>query len=579
MRALLFLLTILAFLTASLLAFGFRKNSFIQQNTSHGTTIKKIIRCGTDWEEVEKLIEENSIPPIPGAGPHTWPITTSHDSARYYFNQGMNMYYSFHIIEAMASFKKAAVFDQSSPMVYWAQALAYGPNINDIGYAASPEALEAVNNALRLLKSSSSETDKMLIEAMQVRYSADSTQTREYLNQLYVDKMKTAYDRFGSNPHVAALYADALMLQHPWELWHVNGTPKPWTPLIRSVLEKLLAEYPDHPGANHYYIHVMEPSPFAAKAIPSADRLGRITPALSHTVHMPSHIYLRTGAYDKGVAVNENAVNSYRKMIGLYAPVTGNDFLYIIHNRHMQCNNAMMAGRSAATLDAARQTRESIPSDYMSTPGALGNYLQYIYMTPVLAQVRFGKWDEIFTNKMPAEDMIYANLLHHFARGMAYAGKGNAHKAKAEYEQVQLLIKDSVLHLPFPPFSPAIQAAIVAQQLLKGSIALLEKDHQMAIAAFKIAVATEDTMVYNEPRDWMLNPRHWLGKAYLVAGKWKEAEEVYKKDLQNNNENYWALKGLLQSLQGQKSKQAGAVEVRLKKAGRMKDVNISHSAY
>ena len=180
---------------------------------------------------------------------------------------------------------------------------------------------------------------------MAVRYTGDSTDvTRAQLNQLYTDMMKKVYEQFPNHPDAQALYADAMMLQHPWDLWNINGTPKPWTPLIRDVLEKLIAKSPNHPGGNHYYIHVMEPSPFAAKAIPSAERLGKTNPGLSHVVHMPSHIYLRTGNYQKGIDVNIDAVNSYKKSIPLYAPVTGADFLYIIHNLHMKTNHAMLEG-------------------------------------------------------------------------------------------------------------------------------------------------------------------------------------------------------------------------------------------
>jgi hypothetical protein len=305
------------------------------------------------------------IPPIPGAGIYKWAISTTTDSAQFYFDQGINMYYSFHIIEAMASFKKAARLDPTAAMLQWAQALTYGPNINDLGYAASPDALSATSKAIEL-SDHCTDKEKVLIKAMEVRYSADSTQSREKLNQLYVDKMKAAYDKYTEDADIAALYADALMLQHPWDLWKIDGTPKPWTPLIREVLEKLLAKTPTHPGANHYYIHVMEPSPYATKALPSADRLGKLTPGLSHTVHMPSHIYLRTGFYDKGTMVNENAVNSYKKTIPLFAPVTGADFLYIIHNLHMQTNNAMLGGRSAYSVKSAMETVNSIPKDYLA---------------------------------------------------------------------------------------------------------------------------------------------------------------------------------------------------------------------
>src|SRR4030095_16124765 len=211
-----------------LFAFRFTKNKR-QSTTSFDLTEfkkKNIIRCSTDWEALKQWLEEGDIPPIPGAGIYKWKISTKNDSAQFYFNQGINMYYSFHIIEAMASFKKAAKFDENSAMLHWAQALAYGPNINDFGYTASPEALSASGKAIEF-SAGCTEKEMALIEAQRVRYSYDSSQTRAMLNQLYVDKMKEAYEKYPGDADVATLYADAMMLQHPWDLWNIDGTPKP----------------------------------------------------------------------------------------------------------------------------------------------------------------------------------------------------------------------------------------------------------------------------------------------------------------------------------------------------------------
>ncbi len=526
---------------------------------------KNVIRCSPDWNAVSEWIDELDIPPIPGSGTHHWEIDTKNDSAQFYFDQGINMYYSFHIIESMASFKKAARLDPNSAMLQWAQALAYGPNINDAGYAASPEALVGASKAVEL-SDNVSEKEKLLIMAQSVRYSADSTVKRSVLNQLYADKMKEAYTKFPDDPDVGTLYADALMLQHPWDLWKVDGEPKPWTPQIRRILEKVLEKYPDHPGANHYYIHVMEPSPFAEKALPSADRLGEITPGLSHTVHMPSHIYLRTGNYRKGAEVNEKAVSSYKKSVELFAPVTGADFLYIIHNLHMQTNNAMMEGRNIYALQSALETANSVKG-YLTETGALGNYIQYIYMTPVLVHTRFGNWNEILAMPQPDATHVYANILYSFGKGMAHSQQGRPHDAVQELENIQRLMKDSVLAIPLTPFSSALEGATVAENLLKGSIALREKNFEEAITAFEKAVETEENMVYNEPRDWLLNPKHYLGNAYLKKGDWDKSRRVFQADLKNNNENGWALFGLYQALSSaQKKSEAQKVLGRYNKA-------------
>jgi tetratricopeptide (TPR) repeat protein len=570
------------FVTAALaiaLLFAFRHAGSKKQSNQFISVFefkkKNLVRCSPDWNELKEWIEEVDIPPIPGTGNYKWKISTTNDSAQFYFNQGINTYYSFHIVEAMASFKKASRFDPGCAMLQWAQALAYGPNINDLGYAASPDALTAINKAVELF-AASNDKEKRLVQAQAVRYSADSTASREKLNQLYADKMKALYVKYPEDADVAALYADALMLQHPWDLWKNDGTPKSWTPLIREVLEKLLAKNPDHPGANHYYIHVMEPSPYAAKALPSADRLGKLMPGLSHVVHMPSHIYLRTGNYNKGTLVNENAVNSYKKVIALYAPVTGSDFLYIIHNLHMQTNNAMLAGRAAYSVQSANETVNSIPKDYLAAPAPLGNAVQYIYMTPVLVDIRFGRWNELLHRPQPEATQLYANILYHFGRGMALAGKLKLAESKNELAQLVELMKDNSLMIPFTPFSAAIEGAVVAQNLLGGTIALQEKKYAAAITAFSKAVTTEENMVYNEPRDWLLNPKHYLGNAYLKAGKWKEAENVFTKDLLNNKENGWALFGLYQALNGHKKKaDADKMMARFRKAFDKTDIKLN----
>lgn len=568
-------LTLPAFMAASLTFFLNAEKKILNSVSSPAIREKRnIIRCSPDWNDLKEWIEETDIPPIPGAGNYKWKISTRNDSAQFYFNQGINMYYSFHIIEAMASFKKAVKFDSGCAMLYWAQALTYGPNINDLGYTASPDALNSSSKAAEL-SGNCTDKEKLLIEAQQVRYSSDSTSSRESLNQLYVDKMKQCYDKYPADADIAALYADALMLQHPWDLWKNDGTPKSWTPTIRNVLEKLLAKTPDHPGANHYYIHVMEPSPFAALALPSADRLGKLTPGLSHTVHMPSHIYLRTGNYAKGISVNEAAINSYIKTISLYSPVTGADFLYSIHNLHMQTNNAMLAGRSAYSSWAAKETVKSISADYLQIPGALGNYVQYIYMTPLLVDVRFGNWNELLKQSQPNNGMVYANILYHFGRGMAFANQNKIAEAKNEIKHLQELMKDTTLAIPLTPFSAAIDGAVIAENLLLGTIASKEKKYSDAVAAFEEAVVTEENMVYNEPRDWMLNPKHYLGNAYLQAGRIKEAKDILQKDLANNNENGWALFGLWKALTAEK-KNAEAKKnlIRFKKAFDKADIKL-----
>jgi len=537
---------------------------------------KASVSCTPDRALIAQLLEEGEeINLLPGSGKYVWKINTSNDSAQLYFSQGINMYYGFHIIEAIASFRKAAKFDQSNPMVWWGQALSYGPNINDVGYTASPEALSTTQKAVEL-SASASDIEKALISAMQVRYSNDTTKTREGLNQDYVDAMKAASEKFPDNKDVLALYADAMMLQHPWDLWTVDGKPKPWQPAIQAVLEKVIKIDSLHPGANHYYIHIVEASPDPGLALYSADVLGKITPGLSHLVHMPSHIYLRTGNYDRGIANNVDAVNTYRQYSELFPASNGNAFIYYWHNLHMLANCAMLSGRYNEAIKAADELKGALDTATLAMPPPLGSFLYYMYMTPAIVNMRFEKWDDILAAQQPEGKYIYANVLYHFSRGMAHAGKNNFGEAKKEATMIEETMKDESLKIPMLPFSPVSEGSAVALETLNGFIALKQKDTKKAIMHLEKAAKREWEMVYTEPRDWMLNPYQYLGNAYIADKNYKKAEEAFKKDLTRNAKNVWSLSGLEKSLRLQgKKKEATVVQDELKKASEKADVVIN----
>ncbi|MCW3120033.1 MAG: hypothetical protein JWM28_4115, partial [Chitinophagaceae bacterium] len=387
--------------------------------------------------------------------------------------------------------------------------------------------------------------------------------------------MAKIYLKYPIHADVAALYADAMMLEHPWELWNNNGIPKPWTPRIREVLENTLSNSPGHPGINHYYIHVMEGSPFPEKALASANRLGNLNPGLSHLVHMPSHIYLRTGYYHKGYTANEEAVKQYKTYLDLYPAVAASESLYRLHNEHMLINCSMLGGRKDLSIQAAHALQKSIDTSYLSFPGGMGNYMHYVYMTPVFAMVRFEDWDGLLASPAIDDRHIYASLLWHFGRGMAFCGKNNIAGASAELDNIDRLLKDSSLYQPYDPFSPAIDGADIAAHLLKGTIALGKKNNSDAIKNLTGAVEKEKAMVYNEPRDWLLNPKYFLANAFSSIGNWHQAEQIFKEDLKDNNENVWSLAGLYKALKKQNKKlEAGKVLARLNKAATLSDVNI-----
>ncbi|MEP6728573.1 MAG: hypothetical protein ABJC98_22310, partial [Bacteroidota bacterium] len=452
-----------------------------------------------------------TIPLLSGWGNYQMPVTTANDSSKIYFEQGINMYYGFHIIEALASFEKSIKFDAGFAMGYWGKALAYGPNINDFGYSASSDALSAMLTAKRL-SNNCSPVEKDLIKAIQARYSPDTTKSRELLNQLYADEMKKVYTSFPGSADAAALYVDALMVQHPWDLYTKTYQPKTWTPEIVNALEKMLKTFPDHPGAAHYYIHAIEASEHPEKGMTVAAKLPVMMPGVSHVVHMPSHIYIRSGYYSAGEQVNEQAVKGYYDYLGKFPATINNSALYLIHNLHMQATCANMDGRFKQSMKSSVDCKNSFDSSWQSIPDYFGGFVQYVYTTPYLTLIRFGKWDEVLSTPENPSAHVYANLLWHYGRGLAYARKHDFVNAAKQLALLKEKIKNPVLKAPAPSYAnPAIAGAEVAEKILEGVIAEEQHNYTSAIPFLQKAVSLEDSMIYNEPKDWVHPARQYLG--------------------------------------------------------------------
>ncbi len=576
------ILTVVSFICAAAIRLNTRRDSTYSYQSREKITAYKNkfgFGCSPNLALLDLNDSANMVPLLEGWGNYRMPVTVTNDSAEIYFQQGINMYYGFHIIEALASFDKAAKFDRNFAMAHWGKALSYGPNINDLGYIASPDALESIQKASNL-SSNCTPVEKALISAMSTRYSSDSTQTRESLNQLYADAMKKVHVEFPLSADAAALYVDALMVQHPWDLYDRLYKPKPWTPEIVQVLEKLVKQFPANPGANHYYIHAIEGSENPEKGLKIADRLGSMMPGLAHLVHMPSHIYIRSGYYSKGVAVNELAVKGYTNYLSAYPAVANNNFLYIVHNLHMQSACASMDCRYADALKSADETKNSFDSTWLDAGGFFGVYSQYMHLTPYFTKIRFGKWDDILNVSVPPSSHIYSNIMWHYGQGLAFARKHQFDKATTELKKMRDSMQVSQLSESPTAFNPGIAPIRIAEKILQGIIAEEKNQFSQSVILLKQAVRNEDGMLYNEPRDWPHPARQYLGNSLLKAGRFLEAEKIFKEDLKINPNNAWSLTGLAKALAKQhKRKEEWKVRQLAKKALARSDVQITNSVF
>lgn len=575
-RSALLLLMVAAFVTAT--AFRFLNGQTASKKIApiKGVTVQKrfAFRCSPLYVPAA----DENIPALTGWGNYKWKVTTSSDSAQFYFNQGMAMYYAFHIIESRASFDKATRFDSSCAMAWWGKALAFGPNINDFGYQRPSEAYPSAAKA-SALKAASTPLEKALIDAIAVRYVADTSVAQKGLNEKYKEAMAGVYQRFRGNADAAALYADAQMLLHPWDFYTHEYTPKPWTPHLLATLKQALKISPAHIGANHYYIHAVEASATPGDALKSANTLATAMPNVAHITHMPSHIYIRTGYYNNGIDQNTKAVEGFKKYAAEFAPAAEGLFIYNLHNLQMKMACAQMAGNYAQALSAAKELQAAIPSDYLALPGAMGHYLQYLYQSPLLTYIRFGRWEEILNNNS-TYTYTYASVLQHFGTGMAFARTGKVEEAKEEVERMVSEMQAPELKAPLTPFNAAYDGAVIAKAVLDGVMAAQENKLSTAIEHFTTAVEKEDKLIYNEPRDWPLPARQYLGDALLKAGRVEEAIAVLEQDLKINPSNGWSLTGLQLAFENRnRSADVVAAKQRLKSAWLIKDVEIKRPVF
>jgi len=507
-------------------------------------------------------------------------ISTNSEEAQAYFNQGMMLSYSFNHAEAARSFYEASRLDSTCAMAYWGYAYVLGPNYNAPIMAEEnyQPAYEATLKALSLSKNCTP-MEIALINALATRYEAKAPDDRSHLDIAYAEAMKKVYEQHSSNPDIGALYAESLMDLHPWDLYEKHTKkPKAWTPELITVLEHLIQTHPMHPGAHHFYIHALESSATPEKALPSARLLDTLVPGAGHLVHMPSHIYISTGDYHLGTLANLRAV----EVDSLYTTACHAQGVYPLtyypHNWHFLAATAALEGNSQLAWKAAEKVQELTAIDIMNQPG--WGTLQHYYIIPYYIAVKFAMWDTIFTIPQPDKELLYPRAIWHYARGMASLGKNDLMNAHKELDTLKILAADTSLEeITIWAINTTADLVQIAEKVLSGEIAAREGHLSISVSLLKEAVQLEDNLNYNEPPDWFFSVRHHLGAVLLKAGKYKEAEKVYRQDLQIWKKNGWALIGLYNSLVLQnKDLEAKSVQTDFYTAWQYADVKLTSSS-
>ena len=509
---------------------------------------------------------------LPGVGTHHHPIATTNPDAQTFFDQGMALVFGFNHEEATRSFQRAAELDPRAPMPHWGIAWSLGPNYNlDIDDPRAKRAFEAIDTATRL-SVNGSPVERDYVAAMATRYSPDPKADRPALARKYSQAMADLVRRYPDDLDAATLYAESLMNLRPWKLWTLDGKPAEDTPQILAVLESVMKRAPNHMGANHFYIHAVEASTSPERALPSAARLETLAPAAGHLVHMPAHIYARTGDHAGAARANLAGANADRVYLKSMPADNYYGMAYYSHNLHFLADSHMMQGRFADAQQAAAELSERLLPHADMMP-----MIESMAVSPLNVLMRFGRHEDILKQAAPPDNRPVMLAWWHFARGVAQARLGRVEEAEKERAQ----LRDASARVPESALfggsglESARNVVTIAGLVLDARITEARRQNDAAIAAWTNAAAAVDRVAYDEPPVWFYPVRESLGAVLLRAGRPADAERVFREDLVRHPRNARSLLGLHQALvQQKKDADAAWVDTQFREAWKNADSTV-----
>lgn len=521
---------------------------------------------------------------IDNTGTYGRKISTTSPLAQKFFDQGLRLVYGYYFPEAIASFEEAQQYDPDHPMLDWGLALAMGPNPNSRknSFPDDPhgDGRKAIGTARAHLARATA-VERTLIESLSVQYDSDQYPDRTVRDQKYIEATRSVLEQYPDDLEAGFMYADAVMIRGAWNYWRRDGSPLPGTQEAAAALEHVMTLEPNHPGAVHLYVHLFESSAEPERALPQADRLESLMPKEGHMVHMPSHIYLRVGQYEKAIASNERSVAADHFFLSQWGdrpfPMEGTYHLsastHAPHALDVTRYAAILQGNYARALQAAR---DLAGSHSMMAANPRQQRLPAVW----LVHQAFGKWQALLAEPPPPAERVYLNGAWHYFRGSAFAGLGEIKRAQSELEALGTTSRDPALKDVLSGANSAGPILAMLYRALSGEIAKARGQRGEAVLAFEQAVQMQDALNFNEPPDWPQSMRLYLGAALLDAGRAKDAEGVYREELRDLRDNGWALFGLWQSVRAQgRPADADDIRKRFDRAWKNADVVLSASAF
>ena len=522
---------------------------------------------------------------MPKSGTYSRPISTDKAEAQRFFDQGLRFAWGFYFPESIASYQEASRLDPSHPMPYWGIAHAAGPNPNS-RYAQMPDdpqgaGLAAIEAALDRIDRATP-MEAALINALYVFYDAKRIPDPRDRDRAYLAEMRKLNEQYPNDPDIAALYAGSFMSIRRWDYWDKNGDAKGETLAVAKALEQVINTGGPHPGVYHLHIHLIEASLEPERAMVSADALEATLPIGGHVVHMPAHIFVRVGDYQRAIdnnlrslAVDKEFAQHWGDLplpnIGTY-PLSHK--IHAGHALDFVRYAATMQGSSELAIKSAKQMAEAI-----SQHGTPMGRMQKRVAAPWVTLKIFGKWEEVLAIEPLKHSTPYLTGILAYVKGSAHVAKGQFVAAAQKLDEIHRIAASPDVSVNRAGATATAELLALAANALEGEMKMAQGDLDGAISAFEKGVALEDTNNYTEPPDWPQSMRLYLGAALLKAGRAAEAEAVFRRDLRWHQNNGWSLFGLTQALEAQgKSAEAASTREAWAKVWSYADVTLNASA-
>jgi tetratricopeptide (TPR) repeat protein len=530
-------------------------------------------------------------------------VSTKSQEAQLWFDRGLLWCFGYNHDESVACFERAVKADPDLAIAYWGIAYASGCNYNkpweafdeDDALRSVTRAFEATQNALAKIDQAS-EAEAALIRALKHRYpSAVPAGDMNTWNDDFANAMREVYRAYPDDHDVVTLFCEAIMNRTPWALWDLktgNVADGADTEEAVEVLERALAQdgAMQHPGLLHIYVHLMEMSPHPERALKAGDALRGLVPDAGHLNHMPTHIDVLCGHYERVVASNEAAIVADRKFLAREGALNFYS-LYRCHDYHFKIYGAMFMGRYKDAIETSDEMVATLPEDLLTIESPpMADWLEGFISMKQHVYIRFGKWQEIIDQPLPENTKLFCvtTAMMHYAKAVAWAASGHVEQAEKE----AILFEAAVKRVPDSRYvfnNTCLDILAVAREMMLGEIEYRRANYDAAYAHLRKSVEMDDNLPYDEPWGWMQPTRHALAALLLEQGHVEESAAVYRADLGLDNtlsracqhpDNVWSLHGYHDCLtQLGRNEEATYIKQRLDLANARTDVAVKSSCF